>query len=325
MRRWTVQRGLSVMVLVVSAARRALFLVLLRLRLWLGLRVRLLGLLRRARLCLRLRLRMELLTRLLLWLRMEFLTRLLLRLRLRMKLLTRLLLRLRVEFLPGLLLRLWLRMKLRARLSLWLWLRLRMHLGSRLLLGLRLRSHLGMRLRLLHRRGRLLRAWIGPVRGLSLSGSAAKTIRRSLHGRMLLLGDLSRRLSRAGLLRIAALLRHRRMVLRPHRFALLTCCRFRPLRAAGLSLLLRRAVHRMPARELRRTRHAIACLHRHAVLLTVVLRPAAARSRLSARRTGDLPWREAVSLHPRLPPIHLRHCAARPLSIRTSRHLSRRM
>ena len=311
------------MVLVVSAARRALFLVLLRLRLWLGLRVRLLGLLRRARLCLRLRLRMELLTRLLLWLRMEFLTRLLLRLRLRMKLLTRLLLRLRVEFLPGLLLRLWLRMKLRARLSLWL--RLRMHLGSRLLLGLRLRSHLGMRLRLLHRRGRLLRAWIGPVRGLSLSGSAAKTIRRSLHRRMLLLGDLSRRLSRAGLLRITALLRHRRMVLRPHRFVLLTCCRFRTLRAAGLSLLLRRAVHRMPARELRRTRHAIACLHRHAVLLTVVLRPAAARSRLSARRTGDLPWREAVSLHPRLPPIHLRHCAARPLSIRTSRHLSRRM
>ena len=99
------------------------------------------------------------------------------------------------------------------------------------------------------------------MRRLSLSDAAAEAICGPLHGFVLLLGNLSRlgrrrmlswRLSRAERLRIAALLRHRRMVLAPHGLVLLTRCRFGTLPAAGLSRrlsrLLRRAVHRIVAR-----------------------------------------------------------------------------
>lgn len=236
------------MMLVVPTARRALFLMRLRLRL------RMLRLLRRTRFRTRLSLRLRL--------RMELLSRLLWRLRLRVEFLAclRLRLRLRVEFLACLRLRLRLRMKLLARLL------------------LRPRVRMRLRLSLLHWRGRLLSVRVRPMRRLHWSGAAKSNPRPLLHPLMLLANlswlprrrMLSGRLCRAELLRIAALLRHRRVLLGPCRLMPLDRRHVGMLRTIRLSRLLTHIAQRLAAGELRRTRYTVACLHRHAVLLLAV-------------------------------------------------------
>ncbi|MEI6003248.1 hypothetical protein H3V53_41075, partial [Paraburkholderia bengalensis] len=196
----------------------------------------------------------------LMWLRLRL--RLGLRMRLRVELLTRLLLRLglRTEFLMSLLL---------------LRLPLRLEPGSRR----RLRTPL----RLLHRcllcSSVLLARWL-PLRDTATEDARGSLRRFMLRGgltRLLTWMMLRRRLHGAELLRIPALLGHRRVLLGPDGLVLLPERRVPPLTACRLRRLLRHAVHRMAARELRRARHAIARLGRRAVLLSTSRRAATAR------------------------------------------------
>lgn len=113
------------------------------------------------------------------------------------------------------------------------------------------------------------------------------------------------------------LLRHRRVVLCPHGFTLLTRHGIGPLRVSGLTRLLRHAVHRAAARKLRRTRYAVPWLPRHAVRLAIALRRLAATRPLAIRRARHLSWCEAVSRHALL--LTLRRTAAGSLSARAAR------